>query len=91
MCYRSLGRKQLVTTWQLNNKSNWEQTEKGYSVVRSPEEELKELEGEKTGAGPGAVGKSVEDTDEAFPEGPATSGRAETPRRQGGQGRPWSV
>ena len=41
-CYSSLGSKELDTTWQLNNKNNWEQTEKGYLVVRSPEEELKE-------------------------------------------------
>ena len=65
----------------MNNKNTWEQTEKGYLVARSPEEELKEWESEETEAGPQAVGESAEDTDEAFPEGPATSGRAETPRR----------
>ena len=52
-------------------------------MVRSPEEELKEWESEETEAGPGAVGESAEDRDEAFPEGPATP---EGLRPQGGKG-----
>lgn len=82
---RSRGRKTVILRGLLRADR------KGGFEVRNPEEKGEGGGGGGTEAEPGAVGEGMEDTKEAFPKGPATYGRAESPGRQGGQCCPRSV